>query len=105
MSKARMSLLPWHALVQVAAILEMGGKKYNDPDGLLWRKVTTESDNIDAAIRHLAQVCHPGLGEFDDESGLLALAHAACRLLMALEQTCTRLGNEPMDPINSCDFS
>ena len=82
--KPRFSLLPWDALEKVVEVLEYGAKKYSDYG---WKDV----DNgyycfIDAAFRHIKSIMENF--DYDDESNLLHIAHAATNLLFALHFKC-----------------
>ena len=82
--KLRFSLLPWDALEKVVEVLEYGAKKYSDYG---WKDV----DNgyycfIDAAFRHIKSIMENF--DYDDESNLLHIAHAATNLLFALHFKC-----------------
>ena len=82
--KLRFSLLPWDALEKVVEVLEYGAEKYGEKN---WQK--TEDGYcryIDAAYRHLKSIMR-GF-DFDDESDLLHIAHAAASLLFAVHFKC-----------------
>ncbi len=82
--KARIDLVPADALLKVAEIFTFGAKKYDAEnwrhgEGLEWGRLYSASQ------RHLAAWL---LGEdFDGESGLPHLAHAATNLFMLLHYT------------------
>lgn len=82
--KPRMDLLPFDALTEVAHVLTFGAKKYGDRN---WHGLSV-SRLFAAALRHLWAWWR---GEDnDEETGRSHLAHAACCVLMALEQTLHR---------------
>lgn len=80
--KPMLHLLPPGPLADIARVLEHGADKHGGPwswteDGRLW------SEHYNAAQRHMMAWW---IGEtMDPESGLSHLAHAAARLLIALE--------------------
>lgn len=77
--KARWDLLPFDALDEVAIVLKYGAEKYaprNWEKGMAWGRL------LGAALRHLASW---SIGrEYDPESKLPHLSHAACCVLMLL---------------------
>ena len=77
--KPRPSLLPVQGLRGVMEVLEFGAQKYASAS---WQTVPdARSRYLDAALRHLLEVVEYGLDAVDEESGLPAIAHAACDLL------------------------
>jgi len=84
--KPLFSLIPPHALEEVAKVLTKGAEKYA-PDN--WKKVPHLMERYeDAAGRHLNSFSK---GDYvDDETGLEHLAHAACCLLFMLETRLTK---------------
>jgi len=80
-AKPRWSLVPWRAMDDVLAVLEHGAEKYA-PDN--WRHVEPAERYWDAAMRHL--IAWRQGRRMDGESGLPALAHAACCVLFLLER-------------------
>ena len=78
--KPRVGLVPTTPLLDVAAVLTYGARKYDEHN---WRRGIKYSRLYDAALRHLLAFID---GEdTDQESGLPHLAHAACELLMLME--------------------
>ncbi len=75
--KPPLDLLPFDAIDGVGRVLAFGAKKYarhNWAQGMAWGRLAA------AALRHLGAWLH---GEdFDAESGLSHLDHAACCVLM-----------------------
>lgn len=82
--------LPWAALTEVARVLDFGAGKYGRDS---WKRSVLSDDAgvaeeahlkyASAALRHIAADLD---GEVvDEESRLLALAHAACNLLFLIE--------------------
>lgn len=74
-SPYRCDLLPPLAVLEVAGVLKAGAEKYGDTN---WHKITV-GENINRAMTHL--LAHLAGDATDDH-----LAHAACRVLMALDQ-------------------
>lgn len=87
--KPRADLLPPDALLEVAAVLDYGAKKYaarNWEKGMAWGRLTG------ALLRHL---CAWMNGEDrDPESRMRHLAHAACCSLMLLSLTLRNVGTD-----------
>lgn len=65
----------------IAAVLSYGAQKY---EAHSWKKVD-RSRYTDARYRHMLDSL-AGLGEFDDESGLLHDAHELTNMMFILEQ-------------------
>lgn len=87
--KAPLDLLPFHALNEVAKVLQHGKKKYAAHN---WKKGTTWSRFSAASLRHLFAW---NSGEDNDrESDLNHLAHAACCILFLLEYKLLGLGTD-----------
>ena len=77
--KNRWELLPWREVEQVAEILTIGARKYEDNN---WQKVRPVSRYVGAAFRHFTAWVR---GEkLDPETGKSHLAHAACCLLFLM---------------------
>lgn len=77
--KPPLALLPWEALIDVAKVLDAGAAKYGRDN---WRKGVGYHRLLDAQMRHLAAFT---MGEdYDAETGLSHLAHAACCNLFLL---------------------
>ncbi len=70
------------ALTLVTRVRDYGFRKYNSRDG--WKQVNNGMQRYTAAqLRHMMATL---MGkEFDDESGLLELAHEACNVLFRLQ--------------------
>ncbi len=79
--KPPLAMLPWGGLRRVAMVQAGGHKKYKDYHN--YRKGMEVSRNISCAIRHLADYMD-GL-DIDKESGECNLAHAATRILFAIQ--------------------
>jgi len=90
--KLAYDLLPFDAVDEIAGVMSYGCEKYG-PGG--WRRVQKHR-YFAAAMRHLS-AAQRGL-EYDDESGLRHLAHAAANLLFLLsdshEEQCYERPNE-----------
>ena len=82
--KPRVSLIPKGTLLEIAAVLTMGAKKYGDHN---WKKGTVEDRDrvVSAMYRHL--FAHENGQELDEESGLSHLAHAATNILFLMHLT------------------
>ena len=78
--KPRTDLLPARALMEVAKVLEFGGRKYGDHN---WRGGLKYSRLVGAALRHIFSWL--GGEDNDPETGLCHISHAACCCLMLLE--------------------
>lgn len=78
--KPSWSLLPWAALAEVVAVLDLGAAKY-EPDN--WKYVPNARQRYtDAALRHLTAWMR---GQpRDPETNRSHLAHAACCILFLL---------------------
>lgn len=80
-AKPPLAHLPWGALDEVAMVQSYGHQKYGDFYN--YKKGMEVSRNISCAIRHLRAYMN---GEDNDpESARPHLAHAACRILFALQ--------------------
>lgn len=82
--KPRISILQGLAIEQVMLVGEMGAKKYGDHN---YRKGMAITRYLNAAFRHAFIEYLFKRQDFDKESGLSHLAHAAWNLLSALEQS------------------
>lgn len=88
--KPRMDLLPPHAILEVAKVLEYGASKYA---ANRWRAAAPEWGRFVGAIgRHL--MAFMAGEDYDTESGLPHLAHLACSALFVLEFQLTRTGKD-----------
>lgn len=76
--KLPVGLIPATALFEVAKVLQFGRSKYYEGS---WRNVSPK-DLLDAALRHI--YTYQTGEEYDTESGLHHLSHAACNLLFLL---------------------
>lgn len=77
--KARMDLLPYDALIEIARVLGFGAQKYTAGN---WAKGINYSRLIAAAERHLGE--YKEGRDNDEESGIDHIAHAACNLVFLL---------------------
>lgn len=77
--KPRPELLPADALLAVSDVLAFGARKYGDRN---WERGLKQMRLYAAAQRHL--LAWSNGDNYDGESGLLHLAHAACCVLMLL---------------------
>jgi hypothetical protein len=87
--KPRTDLLPFDALLDVAAVLDYGAKKYaarNWEKGMGWGRL------VAASMRHLWAWC--GGQDRDEESGHHHLAHFACCSLMLLALVRRNVGTD-----------
>ncbi len=78
--KNRLDLLPAKAVKEVGEVLTFGETKH--PGGP-WKEMRPNEDHVAAALRHIME--HLDGTTHDFESGRLHLAHAAARLLFAVE--------------------
>ena len=69
--------IPPLAILEVARVLQQGAEKYQDPDGSNWKKIPIR-DHLNHALTHL-------FGHLAEDTQDDHLAHAACRVLFALE--------------------
>lgn len=79
--KPPLAKLPWKALRAVSGVQIYGHKKYGDFYN--YKKGMEVSRQISCSMRHMADYLDGD--DIDKESGHLHLAHAACRILFALE--------------------
>lgn len=80
--KPQFSLIPQHAIIEVAKVFMYGAKKY---DAYNYSKGEKNTVYTDACMRHINQYL---LGnDNDDESKLLHLAHAVANLMMIIDNT------------------
>ena len=90
--KPPMSMLPGAALVAVAEVLDFGAQKYGRDN---WRQGFSYSRLVDAMLRHIYAFQE---GEdYDPETGLNHIAHAACCALFLLHYTENAVGTDPGD--------
>lgn len=82
--KPDLTLLPYGALSQAAFACMYGAKKYGKDN---WKQSDDCNRFIAAALRHLHQ--RSSGQQYDDETGLDHLAHAAASCLFALELSLT----------------
>lgn len=79
--KPPLAHLPWAALREVALVQAYGHSKYGDFYN--YKKGMEISRNLSCAIRHITD--YMAGKDLDDESKRHHLAHAACRVLFALQ--------------------
>ena len=77
--KPRIGLLPPELMVEVAKVMTFGAQKYEENN---WKKGLSDESCLSSCLRHLAK--YMAGNEFDKESGLPHLAHAACNLAFLL---------------------
>jgi hypothetical protein len=77
--KVPVELVPAQFIIDVAAVLQHGAKKYEQYD---WAKGLPWSQTYGSALRHLL-LWYRG-EDIDKESGLNHLAHAACNILFLM---------------------
>jgi hypothetical protein len=77
--KAKLRLVPYQALVEIAKVREFGVAKYGDDEG--WKTVNAD-DFIEAAMRHIGKYFDGQ--KIDDESGLDHVSHAITSLALAI---------------------
>lgn len=78
--KNRLDLLPPKAVKEVGEVLTFGETKH---PGQPWKQMQPNEDHVAAALRHIME--HLDGTTLDSESGRLHLAHAAARLLFAVQ--------------------
>ena len=79
--KARLSLVPFQIVYDIAHVRSFGVSKYKDPDN--WKKVEPQR-YVDALLRHILAFAEDNQS-IDTESGLPHLWHAACNLAFLCE--------------------
>ena len=79
--KARLSLVPFEIVYDIARVREYGNQKYHDPNN--WKQVEP-SRYVDALLRHILAFAEDNQS-LDAESGLPHLWHAACNLAFLCE--------------------
>lgn len=79
--KPPLAKLPWKALRKVSGVQAYGHKKYKDYYN--YKKGMEVTRQISCAIRHLSEYLDGN--DLDSESGQSHLAHAATRILFAIE--------------------
>lgn len=96
-AKPRMTLLPWRALAEVAFVQMFGAIKYGVGN---WMSLDDAEDRYMAStMRHLGAAADGD--EFDVESGLPHVAHAACGALFALAFWVRRTGGSTRDHVEA----
>jgi hypothetical protein len=91
--KPDFTLLPPLPLQRVTEVLTFGAEKYGADN---WQYVDDgERRYLAAALRHINQ--HLQGEDFDKESSMLTIAHAAASLLLALQFVEERVGEEFSD--------
>lgn len=80
--KPQLSLIPQHALIEVAKVFMYGARKY---DAYNYCKGEKNTVYIDACMRHINQYLLNQ--DNDNESGLLHLAHGVANLMMIIDNT------------------
>lgn len=87
--KPRVDLLPFDSLMEVAEVLRIGAKKYDERNwekGMPWMKL------IGSTLRHIFKW---SIGkDLDEEDSLNHLAHAACDILMVLAYQLRNTGTD-----------
>lgn len=86
--KPRYTTMPILATQSVMDVFTYGANKY---EAYNYSKGMKHTRYIDAAIRHINAYL---IGEDIDESGNPHLAHAACSILMALDNILLKVGND-----------
>lgn len=90
--KRRYSTVPIHALNSVTDVFTYGADKY---EAYNYSKGMDHTRYIDAALRHINSYL---TGEDIDESGNPHLAHAACSIMMALDNILIGTGTDDRNP-------
>lgn len=80
-SKPQLHLIPAGALPEIARVMEWGAAKYGPYN---WReKAVTHTTYLSAALRHITDANNGR--DFDRETGLYEIAHAAAGLMILLD--------------------
>lgn len=79
--KARLSLVPFQIVYDIARVREHGTMKYGDPAN--WKQVEPQR-YVDALLRHTLAFSED-MHSTDQESGLPHLWHAACNIAFLCE--------------------
>lgn len=78
-AKAKIDLVPYDALEEVAKVLTFGEQKYGEAN---WAEGIEIRRLLSAAMRHIGQFNN---GEdYDSETGTLHIANAVCNLMFAI---------------------
>lgn len=81
--KPRIGLVPPELMVEVAKVLTFGAEKYEENN---WKKGLSDENCLSSCLRH---ICKYMAGEeFDNESGISHLSHAACNLAFLIHFHC-----------------
>lgn len=79
--KARLSLVPFEIVYDIARVREHGNRKYGDPNN--WKQVEPQR-YVDALLRH-ALAFAENINSIDAESGLPHLWHLSCNAAFLCE--------------------
>ena len=95
LGKPQISLIPYAALKEEAAVMMFGAAKYGRDN---WRKGMDYTRLIDASLRHI--LAYANGQNIDTESGKSHLAHARCCLAMLIAYEHDALGydDRPRNP-------
>lgn len=77
--KPRLGLIPPEIIIGIGQVLTFGAKKYDDNN---WKKGLSDENCMSSCLRHL--MAYQGGEEYDEESGISHLSHAACNLAFML---------------------
>lgn len=90
--KTPLELISPILLEGVGEVLAAGAKKYEEHN---WRRGMKWSIVLGSMLRHISKWISPIHSDFDEETGLNHLNHAACNImfLMEYEHTCKHLDN------------
>lgn len=88
-SKPDLTLVPPELIEQVAVVMGFGAKKYGRNN---WKDGMEQSRYLAAAMRHINSLLKGE--EFDSESGLSHIAHAATNLAFLLHYRENNLGTD-----------
>lgn len=80
--KTPMELVPASLIFAVAEVLKVGAKKYAPRN---WERGMSWSTVIGCCLRHLFKWISPFHSDYDEETGLNHLWHAACNIAMLIE--------------------
>lgn len=97
--KIRYELIPHGALRQVARVYTFGAEKHGEG---MWKREIKWSKQLGSIFRHI--FAFAGGEDYDKESGLHHLAHAAARILLLLARADFQPETDDRDQITDAPF-